>query len=449
LLAIVTAIRVRITDWSRLPHHGARRMKYLDVDHIRARNRRVVLQCIREAGAIARVGIAERVDISPTTISIIVKELLEEGLIEAHTEDVTTQPAGRGRPRTRLRLRANAAHAIGIKLALHQMAVSVTNFLGDVLASETVPFPPQHRTPKKIIDLCEKQIERMLAVTKLDRSQLLGVGIGVSGAVDYHRGNVMWSPLFVERDVALKQAIESHTGLDVVVDNEANLAGLAEKWFGLGETYGSYLLVTVEHGVGMSIVINHQIYRGAHGFAGEFGHTKIEISGAKCRCGKSGCVEAYVADYAIIREAADLVGSVPANDQRMVEEVLKDLAERADAGDERAAAIFRKAGEALGIALANAINFFDPPIIIISGQRTAHPTRAFIEGLRRSTADNLLTSVAGAPPIEFRPWGDDLWARGAAALVLEEFLPEHSLTRKVPAEQFTAPVHLARSPTDG
>lgn len=425
-------------------------MKYLDVDQIRARNRRVILQCLREAGAIARVEIAERVDISPTTVSNITRELLEDGLIEADAQDVPDQPAGRGRPKTRLRLRANAAHAIGIKLALHHMAVSVTNFVGDVLSSETVPFPQQHRTPDKIIDLCERQIECTLAAAGLDRSQLLGVGIGVSGTVDYNRGHVVWSPLFAEREVALKQAIMSRTGLDVVVDNEANLAGLAEKWFGLGQTYGSYLLVTVEHGVGMSIAINHQIYRGSHGFAGEFGHTKVQIDGAKCRCGKSGCVEAYVADYAIIREAVDLVGPVAVNDQRVVEKVLKSLAERADLGDARAARIFEKAGVMLGLALANAVNLFDPPIIIVSGQRTAHPTRAFIEGLRRSMTENLLTSAETAPPIEFRPWGDDLWARGAAALVLEEFLPDHSLIRKAPQkERPVRQMHPSGSVVDG
>lgn len=416
-------------------------MKYLDVDQIRARNRRVVLQCIREAGAIARVEIVKRVDISPTTVSIITKELLKEGLIETNAEETSAQPAGRGRPKTRLRLRANAAHAIGIKLALHHIAVSVTNFLGDVLASETVPFPPHHRTSEKIIELCAQQIERTLVDTGLDRSQLLGVGIGVSGAVDYNRGQVVWSPLFTERDIPLRSAIEMRTGLDVVVDNEANLAGLAEKWFGLGQTFGSYLLVTVEHGVGMSIAINHQIYRGLHGFAGEFGHTKIEIDGKKCRCGKSGCVEAYVADYAIIREAADLVGRVPLNDQRAVEKVLEELATRADSGEAAVTAIFEKAGSALGIALANAVNLFDPPIIVISGQRMAHPTKAFIKSLRRSMAGNLLASAAGAPPIEFRPWGDDLWARGAAALVLEEFLPDHSLARKAPVNTRTIP-HL-------
>ena len=405
-------------------------MRHLDLDQIRADNRRIVLQCIREAGAISRVESAGRVDVSPTTVSNVTKELLADGLIETVEQEVRSTPAGRGRPKTLLRLRSDAAHAIGIKLAPHRAAVSVTNFVGDVLASETVPFPPHYRTPEKLIELCAQQTQQMLAISGLRSEQLLGIGIGVPGCVNSRTGEIEWSPMFADRNVPLKSALEARTGLNVVVDNEANLAGLAEIWFGLGRTSASFLLVTVEHGVGMSIAIGHQIYRGSRGFAGEFGHMKVEFDGAQCRCGKTGCVEAYVADYAIVREAGDLVGPVPIHDQQAVEEALDALGMRADAGDVRAAAIFGRAGHVLGVAIANAVNLFDPPVVIISGQRTAHLARVFMESLRRSMADNVLTAGAGLPPVKVHPWGDDLWARGAAALVLEEFMPKISLTRK-------------------
>jgi predicted NBD/HSP70 family sugar kinase len=406
-------------------------MRSLNLDQIRARNRRIVLQCIREAGAIARVEIAGLVDVSPATVSVVTRELLLDGLIEAVDQDFTDLPAGRGRPKTLLRLRSNAAHAIGIKLTLHQAAVSVTNFVGDVLASETVPMPPEERTPERLIDLCEQQIQAILKLSKIEPAQLLGVGIGFPGCIDFRTGTVDWSPMFDDRNVPLKSALQERTGLRIVVDNEANLAGLAEKWFGLGRAYPSFVLVTVEHGVGMAIVINHQIYRGSRGFAGEFGHTKIEIDGADCRCGKTGCVEAYVADYAIVREAAELIGRVPIRDQRAVQEALGILASRADSGDPQAAAIFERAGRILGIALANAVNLFDPPVIIMSGQRAMHPARIFIESMKASLADRVLTSASGIPPVEIHPWGDDLWARGAAALVLEEFMPTNSLSRQL------------------
>lgn len=401
----------------------------MDLDQIRERNRRIVLQCIRDAGTIARVEIAGLVDVSPATVSVVTGELLADGLIETVEQEPPSSPPGRGRPKTLLRLRPNAAHAVGIKLALHQAAVSVTNFVGDVLASDTVPITPEQRRPDRIIKLCEKQIGRMLKAAGLEHDQLLGVGIGVSGCVTYETGVMNWSPMFPDRDVPLKSVLEERTGLKVVVDNECNLAGLAEKWFGLGKTHPSYILVTVEHGVGMSIVLNQQIHRGARGFAGEFGHTIIDLDGAPCRCGQSGCVEAYVADYALLGQAEALVGHVPIDDQRAVQEALDALAERSDAGDPEAVAIFERAGEILGIALANAVNVFDPPVIIISGQRAGHPAKIFIEALKRSLRRHVLAAEAGVPPIEIHPWADDIWARGAAALVLEQFMPKNSLAR--------------------
>jgi len=307
--------------------------------------------------------------------------------------------------------------------------VSVTNFVGEVLASETIPMSPAERTPDRIINICEEQIGRMREKTGLGLDQLVGVGIGVSGCITYETGIVNWSPMFADRDVPLKSALEERTGLDVVVDNEANLAGLAEKWFGLGKAHPSFIVVTVEHGVGMSIVLNQQIYRGARGFAGEFGHTKIDLDGAQCRCGQSGCVEAYVADYALLRQAEALVGVVAIDDQLAVQEALDALAERSDAGEAEAVSIFERAGYILGIGLANTVNLFDPPVIIISGQRAMHPARVFFESLERSLKEHALAAEAGVPPIEVHPWGDDLWARGAAALVLEQFMPKNSHTR--------------------
>lgn len=400
------------------------RPKFQDLDRIRAQNRRNILQCIRDSGEISRVDISSLVDVSPATVSVVTGELLVDGLIE--TVEQHGKSSGRGRPKRLLRLRPGAAYAIGIKFALHQASVSITNFVGDVLASDSLPIAPSRRAPGQLVDICEQQIDRMLGLAGLEPHRLLGVGIGVSGCVAHETGTVVWSPMFAERNFPLRAAIEERTGLRVAVDNEANLAGLAEKWFGLGRTYPSFILATVEHGVGMSVVIDHQIHRGWRGFAGELGHMTVDLDGAECRCGKKGCVEAYVADYAMVREARALVGDVPVRDQQAVQDALDALASRADVGERDAAEIFVRAGHVFGVALANAVNLLDPPMIIIGGQRAAHPARVFIESLERSMRDNIIAVDGGVPPVEVRAWGDDTWARGAAALVLEEFMPHNS-----------------------
>ncbi|MDZ7824614.1 MAG: ROK family protein [Ahrensia sp.] len=91
-------------------------------------------------------------------------------------------------------------------------------------------------------------------------------------------------------------------GAPTYIDNDANLVTLAEQWFGKGRDVSDFAVVTIEGGIGMGVVLNHKIYRGAHGFGMEFGHTKMQLDGALCRCGQRGCLEAYVADYALVRE---------------------------------------------------------------------------------------------------------------------------------------------------
>ena len=209
-------------------------MKPHDLDHIRALNRRKILQCIRDAGSISRIEIAKLVDVSQATVSVVTGELLSDGLIETVKQENGVQAAGRGRPKTLLQLRASATYAIGIKIALHQAAASVTDFVGNVLATETVPITPDDRSPDWLIGLCENLIRKMLSRCELEPRQLLGVGIGVPGCVEYPAGNIIWTPLFADRVIPLKAEVERRLGVDVVVDNEANLAGLAEKWFGLG-----------------------------------------------------------------------------------------------------------------------------------------------------------------------------------------------------------------------
>lgn len=397
-------------------------MQTLDLDLIRSLNRRRVLQAVRDAGAIARIEIAERTGISPATVSVVTADLIRDGLVETVESEPAGAAARRGRPKTLLRLRADAAYAIGLKISLHRISVSLTDFLGEVAASHIAQVRADRRAPEVIADLCEAQIRRVLASSGISRARISGVGIGISGYVAYPSGVVRWSPMFGGRDVPFKAMMEARLALPVAVDNDANLVGLAEKWFGLGRAYSSFVVVTVEHGVGMAVILDRQLYRGRRGFAGEFGHTKIDIGGALCRCGQRGCIEAYVADYAVAREAATFYPATALDDPDAVQAAVDALAARANQGEPTAAAIFRRAGAVLGVGIANAVNVFDPPVVILSGERT-RSAAVFFDALRQALADNVIAAEAGIPPLEVHRWGDDLWARGAAALVLEEFTP--------------------------
>lgn len=389
-------------------------------DPVREQNRKRVLDVLRRQGPVARIDLARRAGLSPATVTVITADLLREGLIrEAPEEAVGATDGRRGRPRTALAINPDAAYAVGLKVSLHKVDVSLTNMMGDVLGSETVPIRADRVAPAAIARACRERVDAIIASTRIDPGLILGVGVGIPGFVAYPSGIVGWSPLFAERDVPFREIVAAETGLRTVVDNDANMAALGEKWFGVGQHHSTFLVVTVEHGVGMGLVVGDTLYRGARGYGAEFGHTKVVAGGALCRCGARGCVEAYVSDYAIVREAGLADGALDMNDPQAVHAAIERLIEAADAGDPALAAIFHRAGSMLGTGISNLYSILDPSIVVLSGERT-RSARVFFEAIRGAISAGPMLGDEEGIEVEINPWGDDLWARGAAALVLEE-----------------------------
>ena len=225
-----------------------------------------------------------------------------------------------------------------------------------------------------------------------------------------------WSPLLQDRDVNLGDAFTRRFNLPVYLDNDANMLTLAELWFGIGRTMPDFAVVTVEHGVGMGLVVNNQLYRGARGMGLELGHIKVQLDGALCRCGQRGCLEAYLADYALAREAATALGRA-VTDQTDPLALMEALFERAKEGHGPSQAIFRRAGRYLSVGLANVIQLFDPELIILAGERLQYD---FLYADEVFAEMNSLTLSEGRSPARVVPhaWGDLVWARGATALAL-------------------------------
>ncbi|UUX49936.1 ROK family transcriptional regulator [Nisaea acidiphila] len=390
-------------------------------DPVRAQNRKAIVDCLRRRGAAARIELSEQIGISPATVTIITSELLEDGVIREEPAAPDRNEAARGRPRTRLELNPDAGYAVGIKISMHQAAVSLTDLSGDILGAETIPVRANRDAPEWIADICVQQVQKIIADSAIDPALVLGVGIGIPGYVEYPSGLVRWAPVFSERDVPFKEIVEQRSGFRTFIDNDANMTALAEKWFGVGRTFPTVLVVTVEHGVGMGLVVNEKLYRGAHGFGAEFGHTKIVVGGALCRCGQRGCIEAYASDYAIAREANILGPSVDTDDPIALQNRMRQLIRQADDGDEAVISIFERAGTMLGTGIANLVDILDPPVVVLSGAR-AQSARAFFSSLRDAMEANSLLGADQTVDLRIDSGGDEVWARGAAALVLEETL---------------------------
>jgi predicted NBD/HSP70 family sugar kinase len=259
-------------------------------------------------------------------------------------------------------------------------------------------------------------LDRICAKAGLTKQDLAGIGVGVPGFVNSALGIAHWSPVLDQREVPLQSALAAHLGIPVFVDNDANLVTLAELWFGAGRELSDFAVVTIEHGVGMGMVLNHRLYRGVRGVGLELGHTKVQLDGALCRCGQRGCLEAYVADYALVREATTAL-NWSTRELQSVSSLLESLYDQAKAGNSAAQSIFQRAGRYLALGLANVVNLFDPELIILSGARMRFDYLYSSPHLTEMTTQSL-SVTRPAPRISVHAWGDLLWAHGAAALAL-------------------------------
>ncbi|MGO1120601.1 ROK family protein [Rhodovibrionaceae bacterium A322] len=408
-------------------------MKTGDSDLIKQINKHRILSAFRPNNSLARIEIADITSLSPATVTVLTQELLDADLLVERQMPPAPGTRQRGRPRVALGLNADAAYVVGAKISMHQVAVSVTNFVGDVLYENTSTVHANRQPPEIIADLMKKLVTQAVEQLGLPLDRISGLGIGIPGFIDSVSGVCHWSPVFGASAIPFAAMMHERLKLPVYVDNDANLVTLAEQWFGQGKGHSDFLVVSIEHGVGMGAVIGGQLYRGHRGFGSEFGHTKIQRDGALCRCGQRGCVEAYVADYAIVREAGAFMSIPDLADPIELRQTMIGLIDKARTGDPALQQLFERAGEALGVGVANLINLFNPPLVVLSGSGV----QAF-DLLEKTFYDSLKASALSVEqhdtPVVMGGWDDRIWARGAAALVLQSlFEPPLARTLSAPS----------------
>jgi predicted NBD/HSP70 family sugar kinase len=368
---------------------------------VRDLNRSAVLRLIGREGPISRTEIARRLALSPATVTAVTRRLIAAGLVEV----VDQAPSRGGRPAILLGLVGGAAHALGVKVASDHLVGVRVDLEGEVVERFEHPFEAAH--PEALERLAE--ILRVHTELRADSPLILGVGLGVPGVVDGGDHSVVHSPMLGWHSLAVGALLEEQLGVPVLVENDVNTLAVAGRLYGRGRDVDHFLTVTIGRGVGLGIILGGDVYRGAHGGAGEFGHVAVVEDGPLCECGKHGCLEALVADPALVARAVR-------------EGVLRDgegidrLRDLASDGDLRAARIFSDAGGILGRAVAGLVNVLSPHLVLISGEGTQawpHMAPSFHRGLDEAVFPPL-RDVA----VELDPWDDGKWALGAAALVL-------------------------------
>ena len=376
----------------------------------RSRTRRLILDTIRRSGRIARIDLARVTGISQATVTTITAEMLRTGLISEVSGEDQAKGARRGRPRVDLTLRGEAHLVAGVKVAHGSLSVALMDFAGLLVGEHTARLTASVLAPEVLAAEIAEAVAQAARRAGLAATAVSVVGIGMSGIVDATRGFVYWSPSLDRRNLPFQDIVAEQVHCPVFLDNDANLVAVAEQVFGEGAEMTDFLVVTIEAGVGMGIVLNGDLYRGARGCGAEFGHTKVQLDGALCRCGQRGCLEAYVADYALLREAA--VGRPGGYDS------IGALMADARGGNAVAQSVLSRAGRMFAMGLANLINTFDPQKIILAGERM-QSDHLYAEEVMTAIRSQIVQVDLPAPEIVVHKWGDLMWARGAAAYAID------------------------------
>jgi predicted NBD/HSP70 family sugar kinase len=364
---------------------------------VREHNRALVLDAIAAAPGQSRARLAAATHLARATVSAQVDELIASGLV---VETPPPRPT-RGRPASPLLLNPAGPAGLGIEINAGYLSACVVDLTGAVRSRRRTTVDNRAAAPSATIEAAAAAATEALAASGL---RAAGVALGIPALVGLGGVAGRAPNLPGWRGFPAATALAEALGLPVVtVDNEANLAALAEHRYGDGAD--SFVHVSGEIGVGGGLVLGGELFRGMRGFAGELGHISIDPTGPVCGCGGRGCVEQFAGQVALLRS-----GGVSSTEE---------LIEAAESGGRAARAAIARAGTALGVALAGVINVVDVPVAILGGMYAR-----LGPWLVPPLAAELDTRVVSGLPVEVRTGalGSDAAMLGAAGAVLDSVM---------------------------
>ncbi len=381
-----------------------------------------VLGLIWRVQRISRAEIARRTGLSRSTVSEIVGGLLQTGLVA----EVGAGPSGGGRRPIVLEFQDDACVILGVDIGATHVAVALTNLRGRVVTWRAEDHPVRtdpEGTRALVLDLCEAS----LATGKHESQRLIGIGVGAPSPIDpddpYRLSEVVL-PEWGGRTGL--EGLHERFDVPVLIDNDANLGALAERWWGAGRDIDDFAYIKMATGVGLGHILDGKIYRGAAGFAGEIGHLAIDPYGEPCVCGLRGCLATLVGTMALVARASALLVDHPESVIVGKPVTLAAIEDAALAGDSLALQVVREAAEYMGIAVAGLLNLMNPSMVILGGG-LARVGELLLEPLRETVRRRTLVSSVAAAEIRVGELGPQTVAVGAATLVLDAALADPRL----------------------
>ena len=372
-------------------------------------NRRLVLNLIRKHQPISRADIARRARLQRSTVSIITEQLVAERWIRMGAFGHLP----RGRKPTFFHFNGGRAGIVGIDLRPLDTAIVLADLDMRFLAQETISMD---RDAARFIP---KLSERVCTLIKSHpQISCEGIGVAVPGRLDPNSSRLVFAPNLGWKSVDLMHPLGKATGLPVVLENAANACALAEIWSeACSENVQNLVAITISEGLGVGMIFNGQLIRGANGLAGEFGHIVIQENGPLCNCGQRGCLEAYASNTAAVRHFSEHTSN---RKGEMAQITFNEILRRAEEGDRNACDSLKRMAHYLGIGVAMVATGLAPDVVVLVGA-VARVWRQ-IEPIIKAVVEE--RSVTGAKP-RIIAAGPETRVRGAVALVLQRHFGAH------------------------
>jgi predicted NBD/HSP70 family sugar kinase/biotin operon repressor len=374
---------------------------------LRERNRVRVVDALRRRGLASRSELARMTGLSRTTVGSLVADLQARGLVVEHANG--DRHPGRGRPPILIKLDRSAGVAVGIDFDHDRVRVALADLSSNVLAEDVAEIDVDH-SASHAIDAAVEILDQLRTEANVDQAQLVGAGVGLPGPIDRRTGTI-GSPVILPGWTGLpaRETLAHRLGLQVEVDNDANLGALAEASFGAGRGLSDIIYVRVGSGVGAGLVLGGRLHRGAAGLAGEIGHVQVLADGAVCRCGNRGCLETVAGEgalRALLRPA------------RGHEVTRREIVELIAAGDLGATRLVNDAGRAIGRLLADLCNAVNPEAVVVGGE-LSEAGEPLLDGIREAVDRFALPGAAEVVKVVHAQLGERAEVLGALALVTQ------------------------------
>ena len=396
-------------------------------DHVslRRNNLSVVLRHVRDLGPRSRARIAEETGLNKATVSSLVAELVERGLLREGSADSSR---ALGRPGLLVELDGTGVCGVGGEINVDYLAVSALDLTGAVVLEKRVPVDVAHLDPATTLDRFADLVQEAVAGVEVRGGQLAGVTLAVPGLVQGETGELKIAPNLGWGELSVAQEMRSRLGdptYPLHVDNEANLAALAA-YADLRQTEDEpvhdLVLLTGAVGVGGGVVAGGQLLRGGHGYSGEVGHMPVAPPGRTCGCGRTGCWETVVGLTALLHKATD--SDDPVRDPSLdVEQRLAGITRRAEAGEARTLSALKDVGTWLGIGGAILVNLLNPDVLVLGGY-FAVLGPWLKEPLEKAIRDRVIAPDGGGCRVVRSELGFAAAVRGGAQISLDQVFVE-------------------------